>query len=320
MTRKGKTGNRIIIASGIIGIVFVYIGFTSGGLDPTILEGLQGLSIIDSNSQRVFCDESSCIWNWRSFNPVTTTGIVKEKIDLALFNINEPIIVNWQIDVKTIAPECEPLLADLRLQVEVNDGVNNIFPSVAGVSQSVDISRFITTNTGELEIAIGTEFCIPINPDTQNLQISNGEFPPASPTILFTKFGAEATGQIEEMMEEEQMMVECFGCRGSVIAMAQSQQMCPVVSCALFIFVDNAIECPSGTSAIPNDVFPIPEGEKAFICVEGLEPINGNGDFPMLTVSTGIATQIFVVLGIMIVAVVGIAIFIRRKSAPITEF
>jgi len=283
MARKGKTGNRIIIASGIIGVVFVYIGFTSGGLDPTIFEGITGLSIIDSNSQRVFCDESSCIWNWRSFNPITTTGILKEKIDLALFNINEPIIVTWQIDVKTITPECESLLADLRMQVEVNDGASNAFPSVAGVGQSVDISRFVTENIGELEIAIGTEFCIPINPQTQNLQISNGEFPPSSPTILFTKFGSEPTGEIEEMIiVVRPMMVECLGCTGNVIGMAESLQMCPLLDCA-----------------------PPPP------------PENG---FPMLTVETGLATQIFVVLGIIIVAVVGISIFIRRKSAPITEF
>ena len=103
----------------------------------------------------------------------------------ALRDVNVDV-VNWKIDVKTIAPECEPLLADLRMQVEVNDGDINAFASIAGVGQSVDISRFITTNTGELEIAIGTEFCIPINPQTQNLQISNGEFPPSSPTIILS--------------------------------------------------------------------------------------------------------------------------------------
>ncbi len=288
---KGKTGNRIIIASGIIGVAFLYMGLTSGGTDTTIFEDFIGLSIIDANSQRVFCDGANCVWNWRSFNPVTATGTIKEKIDLALFNIDEPIIVTWRIDIKMIAPECESNLDALRMNIEINDGVDTTFPSVAGVTQSVDISRFVTTNIGELEIQIGTEFCFPIDPNTQNFSFSNGEFPPSSPTILFTQFGAQSSGEIEEIIEEMMMeqpieLVECLGCSGDVISMAESQQMCPLLDCS-----------------------PTPPTNG-----------NGNGGFPMLTVETGLATQIFVVLGAIIVAVVGIAIFIRRRSAPITDF
>lgn len=294
MAKKSKTTNRIIILSGVIGVILIGSGlFTFGGIDPTVLEGFFGFSLIDINSQRLFCTEDSCIWNWRSFNPSTTSLGLKEKIDLSLININEPIIVNWRVDIKSIEPQCEPLLEDLQMSIEVNDGEDHIFKTVAGVSKSVDISPFITEETGELEIRIGNiRTCDPLNAIV--LTISNGDFPPTSPTILFTKFGSEASmdNVIEEMMgTETQSTVECLGCLGTVISMVEDERMCPMLDC-------------------PPEGEPIPPPS---------EPTNGT-DFPELTIGSGTATIVFVVTGSIIVAIVAVAIYIRRKSAPISEF
>lgn len=296
MTKKSKTTNRIIIISGVIGVILVGSGlFTFGGIDPTVLEGFFGFSLIDINSQRLFCNETSCVWNWRSFNP-TTTGIgLKEKIDLSLINIDEPIIVNWRVDLKSIEPECEPLLDDLQMSIEVNDGADHTFSTVAGESKSVDISPFITEQTGELEIRIGTiQACLPISEGKIIFTISNGDFPPTSPTITFTKFGAESSMDdvIEEMMGiETRNTVQCFGCRGTVISMVEDERMCPV------------LDCPSDGEPTPPPV----------------EPTNGS-NFPELTIGSGTATIVFVATGAIIIGIVVVAIYIRRKSAPITEF
>jgi len=293
MTKKSKTTNRIIIISGVIGVILIGSGlFTFGGIDPTVLEGFFGFSLIDINSQRLFCNEDSCVWNWRSFNPTTTSFGLKEKIDLSLINVDEPIIVNWRVDVKTIAEQCEPLLDDLQMSIEVNDGADHRFDTVGGVSNSVDISRFITETTGELEIRIGTiRTC---DPSTDIIYtISNGDFPPSSPTIVFTKFGEQASmdNVIEEMMGiDTQNTVECLGCRGTVISMVSDERMCPVLDCVL------------------NGETPPP-----------VEPTNGT-DFPEFTIGTGTATIVFVVTGAIIVGIVAVAIIIRRRSAPITDF
>lgn len=293
MTKKSKTTNRILILSGVIGIILIGSGlFTFGGIDPTVLEGFFGFSLIDINSQRLFCNEDSCVWNWRSFNPTTTSFGLKEKIDLSLINVDEPIIVNWRVDIKTIAEQCEPLLDDLQMSIEVNDGADHRFDTVGGVSNSVDISPFITETTGELEIRIGTiRTC---DPSTDIIYtISNGDFPPSSPTIVFTKFGEEASmdNVIEEMMGiDTQNTVECLGCRGTVISMVEDERMCPF------------LDCPSNGETPPP-----------------VEPTNGT-DFPELTIGTGTATIVFVVTGAIIVGIVAVAIFIRRRSAPITDF
>lgn len=293
MTKKSKTTNRIIIISGVIGVILIGSGlFTFGGIDPTVLEGFFGFSLIDINSQRLFCNEDSCVWNWRSFNPTTTSFGLKEKIDLSLINVDEPIIVNWRVDIKTIAEQCEPLLDDLQMSIEVNDGADHRFDTVGGVSNSVDISPFITETTGELEIRIGTiRTC---DPSTDIIYtISNGDFPPSSPTIVFTKFGVEASmdNVIEEMMGiDTQNTVQCLGCRGTVISMVQDERMCPF------------LDCPSNGETPPPT-----------------EPTNGT-DFPELTIGTGTATIVFVVTGAIIVGIVVVAIFIRRRSAPITDF
>ncbi len=287
-----NTGNIAILIAGAIGITLIVLSFN--GLDPTFFEGIRGFSLIDESSPRLFCTDTTCIWSWRDNFPVTTSLGLREKIDLSVMNINEPIIVQWRIDLRNVEPECEIHLDSLGMSIEINDGFDKDFITIGGETLTTDIQPFINTNEGELEIRFGTTtICPPLDEQKLLYTISSGDLVrPSAPTITFTKFGA-TNPMIEEMMIEGQpVLIQCLGCDGEVIDIVENENMCPAINC---------------------DVPPPPPPEE-----EEFMPING--DLPELTIGTEVATQIFLVVGVIIVAVVGIAIFIRRKTAPITEF
>jgi len=292
-----KKGNITIIVGGVIGITLLLFGlFTLGGLDPTFFEGITGFSLIDINSPRLFCTDTTCIWQWRSNFPVTSSLGLKEKIDLSVININEPIIVKWRIDLRNVEPECEVFLDSLGMSIEINDGFDKDFITIGGETLSTDIQPFIDTNVGELEIRFGTtQICHPLDEMKLLFTISSGDLVrPSAPTITFTKFGSERPMSeiVEEMMGMGQpVLIQCFDCNGDVTMLVENANMCPALNC------------------VPQ-ITPTPMDE------EEIE----NGGLPELTIGTGLATQIFIVFGVIIIAVVGIAIFLRRKTSPITEF
>ena len=297
-----KKGNITIILGGIVGVTLIYLGlFTFGGLDSTLFEGITGFSLIDINSPRLFCTDTTCIWQWRSNFPVTSSLGLKEKIDLSVININEPIIVQWRIDLRNVEPECEQFLASLGMSIEINDGFDKDFITIGGETLSTDIQPFIDTNVGELEIRFGTtQICPPLDEMKLLFTISSGDnVRPSAPTITFTKFGSERSMDevIEDMMGQP-VLIQCFDCDGDVSMLVENANMCPALNC----------------TTPPITPTPMSEEEMEEMMEEE------NGGLPELTIETGLATQIFVVLGVIIVAVVGIAIFVRRKTAPITEF
>ena len=183
------------------------------------------------------------------------------------------------------------------VSIEINDGFDKDFITIGGDTLTTNIQPFIDTNVGELEVRFGTTtICQPLDEQKILYTISNGDnVRPSAPTITFTKFGSERP--MDEMIEEmigmgQPVIVQCFNCEGQPSVVVENANMCP------------ALDCDT----------PPPEPQPM-----QMEEEEGS-DLPDLTIETGLATQIFVVLGVIIVAIVGISIYIRRKSAPITEF
>ncbi len=304
---------------GLLGVTFIILGmFAFGGIDSTFFEGITGFSLIDINSPRLVCTDTTCVWNWRSLDPFTigSIGGLKEKIDLSLINVNEPIIVDWKIDLIKISDDCErlltdPLLGGLRLNIEVNDGDDFRFPTIAGETQRTDISDVITETTGELELRFGSQACQPLDAQKLELIVSDGKG--SAPTITFTRAGQQRS--MDEMMQEMLNMtspvkVECFGCAQTVISIVEDESMCPVLDCGGF------------TPPPPKPT--LETCDPPLVLVNGVcatvdpikEPENGNGiKLPDFTITAGVATVVFVVVGVIIITVVGIAIYFRRRNS-----
>lgn len=290
-----------ITVVGLVGVTFIILGvFVFGGIDPTIFEGITGFGLIDINSPRLVCTDTTCVWNWKSLDPFTigSIGGLKEKIDLSLINVNEPIIVDWKIDLIKISDDCErlltdPLLGGLRLNIEVNDGEDFRFQTIAGETQRTDISDVVTETTGELELRFGSQACQPLDAQKLELIVSDGKG--SAPTITFTRAGQQRS--MDEMMQEMLNMtspvkVECFGCAQTVIAIAEDESMCPV------------LDCGGGIVPKPKPIIPEPEDE------------NGNGiKLPDFMITAGVATVVFVVVGVIMITVIGIAIYFRRRDS-----
>jgi len=306
-----------LIVIGVIGVVLIGMGlFTFGGIDSTFFEPITGFSLIDINSPRLVCTDTTCVWNWRSLDPFTigSIGGLKEKIDLSLINVNEPIIVDWKIDLIKISDDCErlltdPLLGGLRLNIEVNDGEDFRFPTIAGETQRTDISDVVTETTGELELRFGSQACQPLDAQKLELIVSDGKG--SAPTITFTRAGEQRS--MDEMMQEMLNMtspvkVECFGCAQTVIAIAEDESMCPVLDCAGFT-------PPPPRPTLETCDPPLVLLNGVCVIINGVEPENGNGIMlPDFMITAGVATIVFVVVGLIMIAVVGTAIYLRRRD------
>ena len=302
---------------GLVGVTFIILGvFVFGGIDPTIFEGITGFGLIDINSPRLVCTDTTCVWNWKSLDPFTigSIGGLKEKIDLSLINVNEPIIVDWKIDLIKISDDCErlltdPLLGGLRLNIEVNDGEDFRFQTIAGETQRTDISDVVTETTGELELRFGSQACQPLDAQKLELIVSDGKG--SAPTITFTRAGQQRS--MDEMMQEMLNMtspvkVECFGCAQTVISIVEDESMCPVLDCGGF-----TPPPPRPTLETCDPPLVLVNGD----CVEGDPPReNGNGiKLPDFMITAGVATVVFVVVGVIMITVIGIAIYFRRRDS-----
>jgi len=301
MGKKARRSNTIILVSGAIGVIFIGLGiFSFGGIDPTFFEQFTGLSVVDINNARVQCGDVGCTWFFRSLDSASSGGLLKESIDLALINTNEPVIVDWRVLITTESFTCETFQKNLRLDVILDDEVVRSFATTEGLPLKTNIQSQIEGQTGLLEIGIGGNFC---TADISGLRyaITNGDGTSGA-TISFTKVGEMKS--MDEIMEEiMQVDPEPQICEQTI------DQVCGIDGRTY------ANRCFAGEAG----VVVAHEGR----CEADLPPEmmmeNGNG-FPELTISSGLATQVFVVLGVIIVVIVGIAIFVRRRSAPITEF
>lgn len=284
MTSKSNNSKTIIFL--IIGFSLIVTGlFAFGAIDPIIFEQFTGFSLIDLNNVRLQCTDTTCVWHWRLSNPVLASAISKEKIDLSMINVKEPIIVKWRVDILNIADQCESLLDNLRLDTEIDGKFDHSVRTKAGVTQTTDIQPFIGTSVGELGINIGTEVCNPL--EALRYKISDGS--DGAPTITFTRFGQvrSANEVIYDLLyKPEEPVKQCLGCGGNVLSEVPLDGQCPVLECG-----------GSGT----------PQPEIKRTSTEPPPP-------PRLTIGGSVPTMVFVVVGAVIVAVVGISFFIRRKS------
>jgi len=268
------------------GFSLIVIGlFAFGIIDPIIFEPFTGFSLIDLNNARLNCTTTTCVWHWRSSEPVLASAITKEKIDLGMINTKEPIIIRWRIDILNIADQCESLLDDLRLDTEIDGEFDNSVRTTAGVTKTTDIQPFIGTDKGELDIKIGTEFCNPLEGLTYRISDGSG----GSPTITFTRIGQQRSinEMINDLIEEKpEQTKQCFGCGGNLLSTVPITDQCPILNCG-----------GAGT--------PEPKTTE--------QPVNGDVP-PKLTIGGSVPAMDFIVLGIVIVAVVGISIFIKRRT------
>jgi len=311
MARKGRMGNQIILLGASIGIIFVALGvFAFGGIDPTFFEQFTGLSVVDINNARVQCGDVSCTWFFRSLDSVNSGGLLKESIDLGLINTNEPVIVDWRILIATESFTCETFQKSLRLDVILDDEVVRSFGTTEGLGLMTNIQPEIEGMSGLLEIGIGGNFC---TADLAGLRyrISNSDGT-ASATISFTKVGEQKS--MDEILDElMEISPEVEICPQTV------DQVCGIDgrTYANRCFAGEAGVAVAHEGVCERDIPPEDMTPEEMMMIEQEE--NGT-DLPELTISTGVATQIFVVVGAVILAIVGIAIFVRRRSAPITEF
>ena len=303
MGKKARRSNTIILVSGAIGVTFIALGiFSFGGIDPTFFEQFTGLSVVDINNARVQCGDVGCTWFFRSLDSASSGGLLKESIDLALINTNEPVIVDWRVLVTTESFTCETFQKNLRLDVILDDEVVRSFATTEGLPLKTNIQPQIEGKTGLLEIGIGGNFC---TADVSGLRyaITNGDGTSGA-TISFTKVGEMKS--MDEIMEEiMQVDPEPQICEQTI------DQVCGIDgrTYANRCFAGEAGVIVAHEGRCEVDLPPVPPSDNG----------NGNG-FPELTISSGLATQVFVIVGVIIVAIVGIAIFVRRRSAPITEF
>ncbi len=304
MSKKARKSNTIILISGAIGIIFIGLGiFSFGGIDPTFFEQFTGFSVVDINNARVQCGDVGCTWFFRSLDSASSGGLLKESIDLMLINTNEPVIVDWRILITSQSFTCETFQKNLRLDVLIDDEVVRSFATTEGLPLKTNIQPQLEGKTGLLEIGIGGNFC---TADLAGVRyaITNGDGTSGA-TISFTKVGE--TKSMDEILTDlmeidpepqicEETIAQVCGIDGRTYA-----NRCFAGEAGVVVAHEGRCEVD-----LPPEQQPPPD--------------DGANGFPELTISSGLATQIFVVLGVIIVAIVGIAIFIRRKSAPITEF
>ncbi len=299
-------GNAVILVSGVIGIVIIYLGFIPfGEIDPTFFESITGFSLIDSNNARLECGDVGCTWHFRSLAPASAGGILKEEIDLALFNTNEPVIVDWKVTTTTESFTCKTFQKNFRLVVSIDDEEVKTFSTNKNTPLKTNIQPVIADKSGILELGMGGNFC---TSDLQGLRysISNGDGT-ESAKIKFTKAGeSKPASEIDEDLDEIDPLPEI--CPQTV------DQVCGIDgrTYANRCFAGEAGVMVEHTGRCEGDIRPPPPPPP-----DDEEEEEENGiDLPDFTIGE-VSSTVFVALGIIIVSVVGIAIYIRRKTAPI---
>ena len=301
-------GNAVILAIGVIGIVIIYLGWNPfGEIDPTFFEGITGFSLIDIDNARLECDAVGCIWHFRSLTPALAGGILKEEIDLALINTNEPIIVDWKIITTIESFTCETFQKNFRLVVSIDDEEIKSFATNRDTPLKTNIQPVLANKLGLLELGMGGNFC---TSDIQGLRysISNGNGT-ESAKIKFTKAGeSKSASEIEEDLTEidplpeicPQLVDQVCGIDGRTYA-----NRCFAGEAG--VMVEHTGRCEADIPPPPPEPEPTPEPTP--------EPEDENGfNFPEFVIGQT-SSIVFVVVGIIMVVVVGIAIYVRRRNA-----